>query len=326
MVKKFTLLILFMGICLFINSQSVMVEDVTYYPDSVFIDGDVDDIWDMVDANPCAYYDSVDGVYPDPPPEGDFKGDFKVLWNESYFYIIVMMNDDYLPLAEEYDASVNEWVVDNVEVYFDPANIKSEDMEDHTQFRLEYRETPPFFRQWSEGGFSITDGVAAWEKLETATGWNLEIAFSMANIQAAVDSTFEPEHEMGFNVVCIDNDDPVVNESSNVLRWVETGGECWNHGNLMGTVILKAAQSNIRNKVNAAGITVYPNPARDYIHISDISEIKRIEISNLIGQEVWSVDNPASGIINVSGLRQGIYMIKLHSYNNTVSTVKISKD
>jgi len=325
MVKKFTvLLFLLMGICLFVNSQSAMVANVTYCSETITIDGNLDAVWETVETLPCEYTDTVDDVY-ELPNEGDFKGDFKLLWNENNFYVMVMMNDDYMPLAEEYEG-VDEWRVDNVEVYFDPANMKTDTMDNHTQLRFEYRETPNFYRQWSEGGFAITDPVVEWQKMETATGWNLEIAFSMTAIQASVDSTFEYDHEMGFNVVCIDNDNPTVNETANVLRWVETGGDSWNHGNLMGTVTLKAEGAGINNIVNSAGITVYPNPANDYIHFSDISQIRRIEISNLIGQEVWYVDNPVSGIINVSGLKQGIYLIKLHSYNNTSTTIKISKN
>jgi hypothetical protein len=323
MVKKFTALLFIIAcVCMYSNAQSLQTYDVLKTTADIVIDGEVDPIWEAVDTLNCPYFDE------DNPPddEWDLSAYCRLLWDDNTVYILGIINDDYLPDSIEYDAAVNEWQVDNVEVYFDPANAKTNDMANHEQYRFEYRLTAPFFRQWSEGGFAVTDPVIDWEKTMTDDGWNIEIAFSLTNMMVKIDSTVGEDYQMGWNICVIDNDDPTVNERKSNLRWVETGGDSWNHGDLMGTITLKSEIiSEIKDVIKPEGIKVYPNPAKDYIRISDISDVQRIEISNLIGQEIWAVDNPTSNIINVAKLPRGMYLIKLFTDKTTVSTVKISK-
>ncbi len=323
MVKKFTcLLFLIAWVCMYSNAQSVQTYDVYKTNAAIVIDGEVDPVWELVDTLNCPYGDE-DKLRDD---EWDLNMYCRLLWNDTTVYFLGIINDDYLPDSVDYDPGVNEWLVDNVEVYFDPANRKTADMNNHTQLRFEYRVTPNFYRQWSEGGFNLTDPVLEWAKTTTNDGWNLEIAFSLTSMMTRIDSVMSEDYEMGWNTVVIDNDDPLTNDSKSVLRWVETGGDCWNNGDLMGTVTFKSEIiSDIKDVTSKAALKVYPNPAKDYFRISDISNVKRIEISNLVGQEVWAVDNPTTNIINIARLPQGVYLIKLYTDKNTVSSLKISK-
>jgi hypothetical protein len=323
MVKKFTcFLFLIAFVCMYSNAQSLRTYDVYKTNATIVIDGEVDPIWEMVDTLNCSYYDEGSP----PEDEWDFNTYCRMLWDDNTVYMLGIINDDYLPDSIDYDAGVDEWNNDNVEVYFDPANAKTNDMNNHTQMRFQYIRTAPYYDVWSEGGFNVTDPVIDWEKTMTDDGWNLEVAFSLTNLMASIDSTIGEDYQMGWNICAIDNDDPVTNERNCNLRWVETGGDSWNHGDLMGTITFKSEIiSDIKDVTKTAGLKVYPNPAKDYIRISDISDVQRIEISNLIGQEIWAVDNPASNIINIAKLPRGIYLIKLYSDKTTVSTVKISK-
>jgi len=80
------------------------------------------------------------------------------------------------------------------------------------------------------------------------------------------------------------------------------------------------------NPINESSISVYPNPARGVLNISNYGDqkIHNIEIFNSQGQNVYSsgFNTNASTAINVSGLSKGLYFINL-STDNTVVVKKI---
>lgn len=75
------------------------------------------------------------------------------------------------------------------------------------------------------------------------------------------------------------------------------------------------------NKVD--GISIFPNPARDYIEITlKPSEVSAINIYNILGEIVMSVGKgrDLSAKIDVSTLLQGIYYLTIKSGNKTETT------
>jgi len=73
-------------------------------------------------------------------------------------------------------------------------------------------------------------------------------------------------------------------------------------------------------------LNMYPNPASDVLNISAQSTINTVEIFNVLGQKVitMQVEN-TSAEINVSNLNAGIYLIK-YEINNSISTKKFVKN
>jgi hypothetical protein len=73
-------------------------------------------------------------------------------------------------------------------------------------------------------------------------------------------------------------------------------------------------------------LNMYPNPASDVLNISAQNTINTVEIYNVLGQKVISmqVEN-TSAEINVSNLNAGIYLIK-YEINNSTSTKKFVKN
>jgi PKD repeat protein len=79
------------------------------------------------------------------------------------------------------------------------------------------------------------------------------------------------------------------------------------------------------------GMIVFPNPAQDYIFISDVngvtipsSEIREVSITNLAGITVHTQKFPLSSKgIAVGNLTKGIYFVKLSATNGTQSTHKL---
>jgi hypothetical protein len=75
----------------------------------------------------------------------------------------------------------------------------------------------------------------------------------------------------------------------------------------------------------AAGLTLSPNPAEDFIKIDTKNNVDKVEILNALGQRVM-VFRPGSisPILNVSPLNSGVYMVKVSS-NQQTKTIKLIK-
>jgi hypothetical protein len=75
------------------------------------------------------------------------------------------------------------------------------------------------------------------------------------------------------------------------------------------------------------GIIIYPNPVSDYLTISNIQNIKRIEITNLTGKTFRSLgfSGETKVTIPVSGIPDGIYIINMQSGDKHLSRKFIRK-
>ncbi|MCL7753860.1 T9SS type A sorting domain-containing protein [Polaribacter sp. Z022] len=76
------------------------------------------------------------------------------------------------------------------------------------------------------------------------------------------------------------------------------------------------------NDIFSSKISIYPNPANDFISVSTSETITGMEIYNLIGKKVVSSANTKNNTINVSNLAKGVYVLKVMS-NDLVASRKI---
>lgn len=80
------------------------------------------------------------------------------------------------------------------------------------------------------------------------------------------------------------------------------------------------------NAFASEGFTFYPNPVKDVLTISNTSSISKIQIINLLGQEmVVKSLNETQGQIDMSHLSSGTYLVKITS-DNQVKTIKVVKE
>ena len=66
---------------------------------------------------------------------------------------------------------------------------------------------------------------------------------------------------------------------------------------------------------NKSGITIFPNPSKDYINISGCN-IQQIVLSSIEGKEILST---VSKKIDISNLVNGVYFILIKTNNNYVT-------
>ena len=66
--------------------------------------------------------------------------------------------------------------------------------------------------------------------------------------------------------------------------------------------------------------SIYPNPANNILNINASSNINKVEVYNMLGQNVMTVSvNDINTSINTSNLSEGMYMLKLHTDNGIVN-------
>ncbi len=70
------------------------------------------------------------------------------------------------------------------------------------------------------------------------------------------------------------------------------------------------------------GIDLYPNPANNYLKISSNTLINSLSIIDLLGKNVFTIDNVLNEEINISELNAGIYFVKIW-VNDKLLTKKI---
>jgi hypothetical protein len=101
-----------------------------------------------------------------------------------------------------------------------------------------------------------------------------------------------------------------------------------------GVAVLNGARGNgqfainceVTMKFNSLGIKMYPNPVKNILTISANSEIQRVSVRNILGQEVLT-SNPRSNsaTLQTSALQKGVYMVTTE-IDGKLSTSKLIKE
>jgi len=86
------------------------------------------------------------------------------------------------------------------------------------------------------------------------------------------------------------------------------------------SLVKKATAST--NDVFSSKISVYPNPANDFLQISSDEIISEVAVYNLIGKRVISSSKLVNNRLDVSNLSKGVYVLKVIS-NDLVGSRKI---
>ena len=76
---------------------------------------------------------------------------------------------------------------------------------------------------------------------------------------------------------------------------------------------------------NANSFSFYPNPVKDVLTLSYDTEIQKVSVFNLLGQEVITKSiNANLGQIDMSALSEGTYLVKVTA-DNATKTIKVIK-
>ncbi len=82
---------------------------------------------------------------------------------------------------------------------------------------------------------------------------------------------------------------------------------------------IKIVKNHISGNHNS--IRIYPNPVMDFYKIDSKVTIGKIEIYNLIGKRVKTQNNDRDGVFDTSGLRNGMYLVRIFDQKGKVLKV-----
>ncbi|MGX7666175.1 T9SS type A sorting domain-containing protein [Flavobacterium pedocola] len=136
----------------------------------------------------------------------------------------------------------------------------------------------------------------------------------------------------GLTIVECDDDDSADGNYSLVSVTGRTPGEVlyvntWRYGGGAAINYLISAYdaSMSSGSFDLSSFKAYPNPVKDMLNVSYISEISSVEIFNMLGQKVTAKAlNATQGQIDMSGLSSGTYIVKVTSQEGTKS-IKVVK-
>lgn len=73
-------------------------------------------------------------------------------------------------------------------------------------------------------------------------------------------------------------------------------------------------------------IKIFPNPATDYIELSQNDKVSKVIVFNLVGKEMKRFDAGEGQRYNVSDLPKGLYLVQLvDKSGQTIITQRVSK-
>jgi hypothetical protein len=143
-------------------------------------------------------------------------------------------------------------------------------------------------------------------------GYNLEIKIPFATLGI----TPSVNMKMGIDVQVGDDDDG--GDVEGKMSWYSTDDNTWQNPSLLGTAILGAdpALSMNENSANPL-VTIYPNPAKDKLTISNLFSGAVISVVSLDGR-VLSTQKTTDLTVDydVSSWNKGVYLFKIQESNN----------
>jgi hypothetical protein len=91
--------------------------------------------------------------------------------------------------------------------------------------------------------------------------------------------------------------------------------------NSVAGATIKAGQTpstSSLDQIDQSKFSFYPNPAQDFLKITNAESVTKISVTNLCGQELLS-STQTKDALNISKLEKGMYFITLYSNNGSVT-------
>lgn len=304
----------------------VRVEDCPsiVYPRYPIIDGKDDEGWWSPEQGMTIFGLSSEAYW---TGQADFNITFKMAWGWIHFYTYINIVDDVEHIWNGTDGNPRDF--DNVEWYFqlDTQTVPNAYTDNTVQIRFNRGETGFKSSTFREG---ISEKDFQWYSENTSDGWILECAIPWTNVMPNgllpedIFDYVESGGLIGFDVTGIDSDgtDPFVGDRTNgtQMAWDEDGepgdvtdateNNAWNNTSAFGYLnIVGRWGSYVKNKYRGTIENIaYPNPAINYINISEPHNYSHIAIYSQIG-DLLLKQAITNSSIDISSLKPGFYIV-----------------
>lgn len=112
----------------------------------------------------------------------------------------------------------------------------------------------------------------------------------------------------------------IVDKTNVILRFRFTSG----YGNLVWIDNISVYEGVGIEENEAEGLSIYPNPTSNVLHVSSGIPVQDVQIFNLQGQLVLTQSGDVQ-TVSVADMANGVYMMKVTTVDGTVTTQKIVK-
>jgi hypothetical protein len=111
-----------------------------------------------------------------------------------------------------------------------------------------------------------------------------------------------------------------------IMNWANNTGEdrAYETTEFWGQVRLNGGPEGILNKIATRTLSVYPNPADNYLNIA-MDNLDRVEVYNILGAQVLNAKMNYSNWLDVSLLKTGVYIVKATDAKGKVAVAKFNK-
>lgn len=101
----------------------------------------------------------------------------------------------------------------------------------------------------------------------------------------------------------------------------------WGYNGSQGSFVISAFDGSLSApSFDNANFTYYPNPVKDLLNLSYVSNISKVVVVNLLGQQMITANvNATQGQLDLSALASGTYLVKITTEDNLEKTIKVIK-
>ncbi len=174
--------------------------------------------------------------------------------------------------------------------------------------------------------------------LRDFTGFHVEYKDKASGDGYFIEASMSWDFLNGYNNPDLDYDTRFIpQDGATFCYWLQFNDVDGSERNKVGTtpgdwVQINPANNNIIlvkptgiTRLNDLHVTLHPNPAKDFLYIRNYSSVKNIEIINLTGNVIKSLDNINNNSISISELPDGIYFLRATISNGNTGIAKFIK-
>lgn len=174
------------------------------------MDGSLDEFWSSVPVHP------IENALMPGPPDNDFDGEWRAVWDESaLYYLVSVVDDDAVTDSEE------AWKNDIVEIYVDPDNSQRSSYDDENDAQLLFERGHNLTHVGTHTFDGFDYGAVRVDQTETADGWRIAVAIPWRELG----TTPSMGHRIGMDVHVADDVDG--GERDAKIGWYSTDDDSW---------------------------------------------------------------------------------------------------
>ncbi|MBO9703467.1 MAG: T9SS type A sorting domain-containing protein [Sporocytophaga sp.] len=268
------------------------------------IDGAIDEVWNDPLIESISATKILVGTVAN---SNDLSGTAKIMWDNTNVYVLAVVTDNV-----KTNDSPNSFEDDAVEFYFDINNDKATTYgANDVQYSF----------GWNDGGVvgalpsgRSIEGVS-FNSVSTSNGYIVEASIPWSTLQGT------PIKGQNIGIDFMINDDDDGSGRDKKLSWNAAEDNAWQDPSLFGTAVLAERVITSIENSNQIEITVYPNPAEEFIQVKGLQGNFEYNILDNSGRLIQQ--GRSEGQINIGDLRSGIYamIVKQEGVNSVVKVV-----